>query len=74
MSKEYEVHWSIYIEADSPEDAAYQCKGILQDPRNEAWVFTVDDTDKTLTIDAQFDDEPYIYTKKLVNNDEPGRL
>lgn len=74
MSKQYEVRWSIYIEADSPEDAAYQCKGILQDPRNEAWVFTVDDADKSLTIDVQFDDEPYIYTKPDINNDEPESL
>lgn len=63
--KEYEVTWSIYVAADSPEDAARQVKGTLQDPGNEAWVFVVRglDSENSVVIDMQYTDEPTIYRK-----------
>ena len=46
------------IEAENPEDAALQAKGILQDPENIAWVFATvshDDLRKVM-VDAEFDE------------------
>lgn len=59
---EYEVMWSIPVEADGPIDAALQVKGTLQDPGNEAWVFVVtNDRGETLIVDAQYTDQPIAY-------------
>ncbi len=63
---EYEVIWSIYVEADDPIDAALQCKGILQDPGNDAWNFVVKTLDGTNVLSADLLDEndPYIWKEE----------
>jgi hypothetical protein len=58
---EYHVTWEIDgIDADSPEDAARQCREMLLDPSNTASIFYVEDAEggnavevDTLTGDPQ---------------------
>ena len=41
MSDIYLVEWTMEYEAESPEDAALQAYGTLQDPGNTATIFAV---------------------------------
>ena len=60
---DYEITWSLYIQGDTPTDAALQAKGTLQDPGNTAWVFTALnlDTGQIDTIDIEDTDAPTTY-------------
>jgi len=51
--KEYRVNWSIYIQAESPEEAARWAQLIQRDPSSIATVFEVTDpaTGKEVEID-----------------------
>lgn len=56
---EYHVTWEIDgINADSPEDAARQCREMLLDPANTASIFYVEDAEggNGIEIDALAND------------------
>lgn len=50
---DYHVTWEIDITADSPEEAAEECRAIQRDPHSTATVFTVTDKDAKTTVDVE---------------------
>jgi hypothetical protein len=52
---EYQVVWSIDVEADSPQEAATKARDTQQDPTSIAHVFEVSTEHVSWTVDLDYD-------------------